>query len=108
MMNSRVRGTRAGKRDTRAQIFDVARCRFLPGGHQAVTLPAGAAEAGVGVAPVGYCFGSGKDLTGAAPTPAVNPAEPLARAAEGEPATFPQRILCDLLALWPAPRTTRP
>jgi len=108
MMNSSGRGRRAGKPDTRSQILDVARRRFLQGGYQAVTLRSVAAEAGVDVALVSYYFGSKKGLFGAALTLAVNPAETLARTAEGDPATFPQRALRDLLALWEAPESGAP
>ncbi|MEO3786161.1 TetR family transcriptional regulator [Actinocorallia sp. B10E7] len=108
MMNSRERGRRAGKPDTRDQILDVARRRFLHGGYQAVTLRAVAAEAGVDVALISYYFGSKKGLFGAALALAVNPAETLARTAEGDPATFPQRALRDLLALWEDPESGAP
>ncbi|QNE74348.1 TetR family transcriptional regulator [Streptomyces finlayi] len=108
MMNSSGRGRRAGKPDTRAQILDVARRRFLEGGYAAVTLRSVAAEAGVDVALVSYHFGSKKGLFGAALALSANPAETLARTAEGDPATFPQRALLDLLALWEDPESGAP
>lgn len=108
MMNSGARGRRAGKPETRATILDVARRRFLEDGYQAVTLRAVAAEAGVDVALISYYFGSKKGLFGAAMALAVNPAETLARTAEGDPVTFPQRALRDLIALWEDPRTGAP
>lgn len=108
MMNPRSRGRRAGKPGTRAEILEVARRRFLEDGYQAVTLRAVAAEAGVDVALVSYYFGSKKGLFGAALALAVNPAETLARTAEGDPVTFPQRALRDLLALWEDPESGAP
>ncbi|MGW7408190.1 TetR/AcrR family transcriptional regulator [Streptomyces sp. NPDC054833] len=108
MMNSSGRGRRAGKPDTRAQILDIARRRFLEGGYQAVTLRSVAAEAGVDVALVSYYFGSKKGLFGAALALAATPAETLARTIEGDPATFPQRALHDLLALWEDPESGAP
>ena len=51
MMNSGPRrGRRTGNPDTKAQILDVARRRFLRDGYQAVTLRAVAADAEVDVA----------------------------------------------------------
>lgn len=108
MMKYPTRGRRAGKPDTRAQILDVARRRFLQGGYQAVTLRSVAAGAGVDVALVSYYFGSKKGLFGAALALAGTPAEALAHAGEGDPATFPQRALCDLLALWEDPESGAP
>lgn len=107
-MNSSGRGRRAGNPDTRTQILDVARRLFLLGGYQAVTLRSVAAEAGVDVALISYYFGSKKGLFGAALTLSANPAETLARTAEGDPATFPQRALRDLLALWEDPESGTP
>ncbi len=56
--------------------------------------------AGVDLALVSYYFGSKKGLLSAALALAVNPADILGRAAEGEPALFPQRALHSLLRLW--------
>ncbi|MEU5225214.1 hypothetical protein AB0G55_21600 [Streptomyces toyocaensis] len=42
------------------------------------------------------------------PVAAVNPAETLARTAEGDPVAFPQRALRDLLALWEDPESGVP
>lgn len=107
-MNSSGRGRRAGKPDTRTQILDIARRRFLQGGYQAVTLRSVAADAGVDVALVSYYFGSKKGLFGAALALAATPAETLARTIEGDPATFPERALHDLLALWEDPESGAP
>ncbi|MFD1662520.1 TetR family transcriptional regulator [Streptomyces caeni] len=108
MMKSAARGRRSGKPDTRAQILGIARRRFLLDGYQAVTLRAVAAEADVDVALVSYYFGSKKGLFGAALALAGNPAETLARTVAGDPATFPQRALRDLLALWENPESGAP
>lgn len=108
MMNYPQRGRRAGNPDTRNQILDVARRRFLEGGYQAVTLRSVAAEAGVDVALVSYYFGSKKGLFGAALALSATPAEALARTARGDPVTFPQRALRDLLALWEDPESGAP
>ncbi|MFI8243362.1 TetR family transcriptional regulator [Streptomyces sp. NPDC085866] len=99
---------RPGKPDTRAQILDVARRRFLEGGYQDVTLRSIAAEAGVDLALVSYYFGSKKGLLSAALALTVNPSDILGRAAEGDPATFPQRALHALLSLWEDTETGAP
>lgn len=102
-MNSSARGRRPGKPDTRARILDVARRRFLDGGYAAVTMRSIADEAGVDLALVSYYFGSKKGLLGATLALAVSPADVIARAAEGDPATFPQRALHALVLLWEDP-----
>lgn len=102
------RGRRVGSPDTRAQILDVARRRFLEGGYQAVTLRSIAAEAGVDLALISYYFGSKKGLFGAALALSANPADILARAVEGDPATLPQRALRDLLITWEDPEAGAP
>lgn len=107
-MNSPARGRRAGKPDTRAGILDVARRRFLRDGYQAVTVRSVAAEAGVDVALVSYYFGSKKGLFGAVLALTANPTETIARTMRGDPATFPQRALRDLLALWEDPESGAP
>ncbi|BBX26933.1 TetR/AcrR family transcriptional regulator [Mycolicibacterium alvei] len=102
MMNySERRGRRPGKQDTRTQILEVARRRFLEGGYQAVTLRSVAAEAGVDIALISYYFGAKRGLISEALALSANPADVLDRAAaEADPATFPQRALRGLLALW--------
>lgn len=103
------RGRRVGKPDTRTQILDVARRRFLKGGYQAVTLRSVAAEAGVDIALISYYFGAKRGLISEALTLSANPADVLDRAAaEGDPATFPQRALRGLLALWEEPDSGAP
>jgi AcrR family transcriptional regulator len=109
MMNSvSRRGRRPGKPDTRARILDVARRRFLNEGYQTVTMRSIALEAGVVLALVSYYFGSKRGLLGATLALAANPADILSRAAEGEPALFPQRALYALLHLWEDPDSGAP
>lgn len=79
-----------------------------PAAKQAVTLRSVAAEADVDVALVSYYFGSKKGLFGAALALAATPAETLARTIQGDPATFPQRALRDLLSLWEDPESGAP
>jgi AcrR family transcriptional regulator len=109
-MNYSVRrGRRAGKPDTRTQILEVARRRFLQGGYQAVTLRSVAAEAGVDIALISYYFGAKRGLISEALALSANPADVLDRAAaEADPATFPQRALRGLLALWEEPESGAP
>ncbi len=107
-MNLSARGRRRGKPDTRAQILDVARRRFLEGGYAAVTMRSIANEAGVDLALVSYYFGSKKGLLSAALALVANPADVLARVAEGDPVTFPQRALHALLSLWEDPDSGAP
>ncbi|MCX4744276.1 TetR family transcriptional regulator [Kitasatospora sp. NBC_01287] len=68
-------------------ILDIARRRFLAEGYHAVTLRSIAAEAGVDLALISYFFGSEKGLFGAVLALAANPAEVLAQALTGDPAT---------------------
>src|SRR3712207_1267814 len=94
------RGRRPGRPETRAQLLDIARRRFLEAGYQAVTLRSVAAEAGVDVALVSYFFGSKKGLFGAALALPANPPEVLVSALQGDPATLPERVLRVLLHVW--------
>ncbi|MEV4614608.1 TetR family transcriptional regulator [Kitasatospora sp. NPDC049258] len=108
MNKSPRRGRRAGSPDTKAQILEVARRRFLVEGYHAVTLRSIATEAGVDLALVSYHFGAKKGLFGAALALAANPAEILVRTLEGDPATFPQRALRAMLTVWDDPGTAAP
>jgi AcrR family transcriptional regulator len=94
------RGRRTGSPDTRSQILDVARTRFLAHGYRGVTLRAIAAEAEVDVALISYFFGSKKGLFGAAMDLSGNPAEHMVRQVEGDLETLPERALLALLGLW--------
>ena len=97
------RGRRTGRPDTRAQVLDVARRRFLAEGYQAVTLRSIAQEAGVDAALISYFFGSKKGLFGAALTLSANPPEMLREALPGELATLPERVLRALIGAWDDP-----
>ncbi|CAI9413065.1 TetR/AcrR family transcriptional regulator [Nocardioides sp. T2.26MG-1] len=102
------RGRRAGKPDTRAEILDVARRRFLLDGYQAVTMRGVAQEAGVDAALVSYYFGSKKGLLGAALALAVNPPELLRAVLAGDPATLPERLVRTVIGVWDDPEGGRP
>jgi AcrR family transcriptional regulator len=107
-MNKSGRGRRTGKPETRQQILDVARRRFLAHGYQAVTLRSVAADAGVDVALISYFFGSKKGLFGASLAPPANPPEVLLGALAGDPETLPERILRVMVSTWDAPEHGRP
>ncbi len=98
-----ARGRRAGRPETRAQILDVARARFLAEGYQRVTMRAVAADAGVDAALISYFFGSKKGLFGAALALSANPPEILRGALPGSPATLPERVLRALAQAWDDP-----
>ena len=90
-MNKSGRGRRKGNPDTRQQIIEVARARFLAEGYQKVSLRSIAAAAGVDVALISYFFGSKRGLFGAALALSVNPAELFAsQLAQADLATLPQ------------------
>lgn len=97
------RGRRAGAPDTRRDVLEVARRRFLAEGYKAVTLRSIAAEAGIDVALISYFFGSKKGLFGAAMALTANPAEMFALALDGDVQGLPERVLRILLATWDNP-----
>ena len=80
-----ARGRRPGRPETRAEVLEVARRRFLADGYQAVTLRSVAAEAGVDAALISYYFGSKKGLFGAAMALSANPPEAVLEALAGDP-----------------------
>jgi len=102
------RGRRAGNPETRAEILEVARRLFLAGGYQGVTMRGVAREAGVDQALVAYYFGSKKGLFGAALALAVNPPELMRTVLAGDLATFPERLLRTVLAVWDDPELGQP
>ena len=102
------RGRRRGSPDTREQILEVARRRFLADGYGPVTMRSIAAEAGVDAALISYFFGSKKGLFGAVLGLVANPPEVLASALPGDPATLAERVLNGLLSAWDDPETGRP
>jgi AcrR family transcriptional regulator len=102
------RGRRPGRPETRAQVLDVARRRFLAEGYQAVTLRSIAAEAGVDVALVSYFFGSKRGLFGATLALTANPPDLLLAALPGDPVSLPERVLAALLGAWDDPEQSGP
>jgi AcrR family transcriptional regulator len=98
-----TRGRGPGRPETRVEVLEVARRRFLADGYQAVTMRAIAAEAGVDVALISYYFGSKKGLFGAAMALSANPPEVLLQALAGDPETLPERVLSALLHAWDDP-----
>jgi AcrR family transcriptional regulator len=104
MMNKVARGRRPGQPDTRAQVLDAARRRFLAEGYHAVSLRAIAADAGVDVALISYFFGSKRGLFAAVLALPVNPPDVLRAALPGDLATLPERVLRALLETWDDPK----
>jgi AcrR family transcriptional regulator len=102
------RGRRPGRPETRAQVLDVARRRFLAEGYQVVTMRSIATEAGVDAALVSYFFGSKRGLFGAALALTANPPELLLAALPGDPVSLPERVLAGLLGAWDDPRQGGP
>lgn len=102
------RGRRPGAPDTRHDVLEVARQRFLAEGYQAVTLRSVAADAGVDVALISYFFGSKKGLFGAAMALTANPAEAFALALDGDMQGLPERVLRILLSTWDTPASGAP
>lgn len=107
-MNKTGRGRRPGAPDTREQILEVARRRFLAEGYASVTMRSIAAEAGVDAALISYFFGSKHGLFGAALALSANPAEVLASVLPGELEGLPERVLHALLATWDDPERGAP
>jgi AcrR family transcriptional regulator len=109
MMNSQPkRGRRSGKPDTRAQILDIARQRFLGEGYESVTLRSIAADAGVDVALISYHFGSKRGLFGAALQLVVNPADVLRSLLDGDLTTLGPRALRAMITAWDHPEAGQP
>jgi len=109
-MNKSVarRGRRTGAPDTRSQVLEVARRRFLAEGYRAVTLRSVAVEAGVDVALISYFFGSKSGLFGAAMALTANPAEMFVLALDGALSGLPERVLRVLLHTWDTPASGQP
>jgi AcrR family transcriptional regulator len=100
MNKSRGRGRPPGKSQTRADILDVARRRFLVEGYDAVTMRSIADEASVDVALISYHFGSKKGLFGAAMALTANPAELVARELDGPLNSLPERLIRNVVFAW--------
>lgn len=97
---NKSRGRRAGKPDTRAEILDAARERFLSGGYAGTSLRAIAADAGVDVALLSYHFASKQGLFAAAMALPVRPGELIEHALEAPVEQWPDRILRTVLRVW--------
>lgn len=108
MNKSPARGRRRGHSDTREQILEVARRRFLAGGYAAVTMRSVAAEAGVDAALISYFFGSKQGLLGASLALSANPAHVLAAVLPGELEGLPERVLRALVTTWDDPELGGP
>jgi AcrR family transcriptional regulator len=108
MNNSPKRGRRAGSPDTREQILDAARERFLADGYQSVTMRSIAVAGGVDVALVSYYFGSKQGLFSAAMSLPTNPAALVASVLAGDLDTLAERLLRSMLAVWDDPVSGAP
>jgi AcrR family transcriptional regulator len=108
MNKSPGRGRRTGNPDTREQILDAARSRFLADGYQATTMRSVASDAGVDVALVSYYFGSKQGIFGAAMALPVNPGEVVASLLDGDLEGLAGRLLTALLTVWDDPVTGAP
>lgn len=101
---NKSRGRRAGHPDTRAQILDAARDRFLSDGYARASLRSIAADAGVDVALLSYHFGSKQGLFTAAMAIPVRPGELIERALDAPLEQWPGRILRTVLRVWDDPQ----
>lgn len=109
MMNSSPpRGRRSGRPDTRGQILEIARRRFLGEGYESVTLRSIAADAEVDVALISYHFGSKRGLFGAALELIVNPADVLQALLDDDLDTLGPRALRAMIVTWDQPAAGQP
>lgn len=96
-------GRRAGGPDTRAQILDAARARFVDVGFRAATMRMIAADAGVDPALISYFFGSKQELFGEAFALRSNPVAVIAEQIAGPVHELPHRLLTALARTWDEP-----
>lgn len=96
-------GRRTGGSDTRAEILQAARVRFVEVGFRAATLRMIAADAGVDPALINYFFGSKQELFGAAFALRANPVAVIAEQIAGPVADLPLRLLTALAQTWDVP-----
>lgn len=101
---NKSRGRRAGNPDTRAQILQAARERFLSTGYARTSLRSIASDAGVDVALLSYHFASKQGLFTAAMAIPVRPGELLDRALDAPIDQWPERILRTVLHAWEDPQ----
>lgn len=100
---NKSRGRRAGGPDTRAQILEAARDRFLSGGYAATSMRSIAADADVDVALLSYHFSSKQGLFASAMELPVRPGELIEQALEAPVEQWPGRILRTVLRVWDDP-----
>lgn len=100
---NKTRGRRAGSPDTRAQILDAARDRFLGAGYAGTSMRAIAADAAVDVALLSYHFSSKQGLFAAAMELPVRPGELIEHALDAPLEQWPGRILRTVLRVWDDP-----
>lgn len=100
---NKPRGRRAGRPDTRAEILDVARDRFLSTGYASTSLRSIAADAGVDVALLSYHFSSKQGLFAASMALPVRPGELIEQALDAPVDQWPGRILRTVVHIWDDP-----
>ncbi len=99
----RGRGRPVGPTQTRQDILEVAKRRFLQAGYDQVTLRSVAREAGVDVALISYHFGSKQGLFGAAMQLTRSPPQVLSDVLAGPLETLPERLAAAVLDVWDDP-----
>lgn len=93
-------GRRAGGPDTRAQILNAARARFVEIGFRAATMRMIAADAGVDPALISYFFGSKQELFGEAFALRANPVTVIEEQIAGPVTDLARRLLTALVRTW--------
>ena len=101
MNNSR--GRRPGAPDTRREILEAARNRFVGEGYADASMRAIAADAGVDVALLSYHFASKQGLFAAAMQLPVRPGDLIEEALDAPVEQRPARILRTVLRAWDDP-----
>jgi AcrR family transcriptional regulator len=96
-------GRRTGGSDSRADILEAARNRFVEVGFRAATMRMIAADAGVDPALISYFFGSKQALFGEAFALRANPVAVIAEQISGPVADLPRRLLTALVHTWDDP-----
>ncbi|WP_099042627.1 TetR/AcrR family transcriptional regulator [Mycobacterium neglectum] len=96
-------GRRTGGPDTKAEILQAARARFIEVGFRAATMRMIAADAGVDPALINYFFGSKQELFGEAFALRANPVAVIAEQIAGPAADLPLRLLTALVQTWDVP-----
>lgn len=97
-------GRRTGGSDSRAEILQAARARFVEVGFRAATMRMIAADAGVDPALISYFFGSKQQLFGEAFALRANPVAVIGDQIAGPVAELPRRLLTALVQTWDEPK----